>query len=110
MVKFLFFLDLTDLLPIDQLIDKCRDSFPWKLWTNLAFQWQVWLGGWPDGLYPVPDSLFKVEETKNHECKELSQPIIDGSDQQVTIMRWTPSKCSMYTSFSINANQDLRGT
>jgi hypothetical protein len=83
MVQFLLFLDLTDLLPIDQFIDKHRNSFPWKLWTNLAFQWQVQLHGWPDGLYPVLGSLFRVEETKNHEWKKLSQPIINGSDQQV---------------------------
>jgi hypothetical protein len=100
-----FVRDLTNSLRTDAFIARHRETFPWKKWTQLAIQSQIRLSGWPSTLYPVPGNEFKVEELKNHEWKELAQPIIDGSGQHVTITRWTQG--GSINNFIDMANDDL---
>jgi hypothetical protein len=81
-------------------------SFPWKLWANVALRLQIKLINWSNEVMPPPGPGFKVDDLKVYDWKTLALPIINESKNSLNIIRWTAGMCSLVVILSRNANCD----
>jgi hypothetical protein len=71
-------------------------SFPWKLWANVALRLQIKLINWSNEVMPPPGPGFKVDDLKVYDWKTLALPIINESKNQLNIVKWTAGTCSAW--------------